>query len=381
MKRMILCLLLVLTLSVGFYAGGSAFADEAQDCRARAAVMMDGETGTVIYQKEPEKRLQIASMVKIMTLNIIFDEIDSGNLSYDDLVVASDNAAGMGGSQAFLDAGSEYKVSELVKSIIVASANDSCVAMAEKISGGVPSFVERMNATAKEYGMSNTYFVNCTGLPASNQYSCASDVGKMMKKLIGHKDFFDFAGVWMFDFTHPSGRVTQLSNTNKLVRFYNGCDGGKTGFTSEALSCLAATAKRGDTRLICVVIGAENSKTRNAEVSKLFDYGFANYECKKLVSVGEMMDEPVAVAKGKVSEILGYAEADVCVFGKKGGFGNMEKEIEVYDVAAPISKGDIVGELRIVSDGQVIGKTNLLASEDVMNKTYRDFVDDIVSGW
>ena len=343
--------------------------------------MMDGETGTVIYQKEPEKRLQIASMVKIMTLNIIFDEIDSGNLSYDDLVVASDNAAGMGGSQAFLDAGSEYKVSELVKSIIVASANDSCVAMAEKISGGVPSFVERMNATAKEYGMSNTYFVNCTGLPAPNQYSCASDVGKMMKKLIGHKDFFDFAGVWMFDFTHPSGRVTQLSNTNKLVRFYNGCDGGKTGFTSEALSCLAATAKRGDTRLICVVIGAENSKTRNAEVSKLFDYGFANYECKKLVSVGEIMDEPVAVAKGKVSEIRGYAEADVCVFGKKGGFGNMEKEIEVYDVAAPISKGDIVGELRIVSDGRVIGKTNLLASEDVMNKTYRDFVDDIVSGW
>lgn len=381
MKRMILCLLLVLTLSVGFCTGGSAFADEAQDCRARAAVMMDGETGTVIYQKEPEKRLQIASMVKIMTLNIIFDEIDSGNLSYDDLVVASDNAAGMGGSQAFLDAGSEYKVSELVKSIIVASANDSCVAMAEKISGGVPSFVERMNATAKEYGMSNTYFVNCTGLPAPNQYSCASDVGKMMKKLIGHKDFFDFAGVWMFDFTHPSGRVTQLSNTNKLVRFYNGCDGGKTGFTSEALSCLAATAKRGDTRLICVVIGAENSKTRNAEVSKLFDYGFANYECKKLVSVGEMMDEPVAVAKGKVSEIRGYAEADVCVFGKKGGFGNIEKEIEVYDVAAPISKGDIVGELRIVSDGQVIGKTNLLASEDVMNKTYRDFVDDIVSGW
>ncbi len=381
MKRMILCLLLVLTLSVGFCTGGSAFADEAQDCRARAAVMMDGETGTVIYQKEPEKRLQIASMVKIMTLNIIFDEIDSGNLSYDDLVVASDNAAGMGGSQAFLDAGSEYKVSELVKSIIVASANDSCVAMAEKISGGVPLFVERMNATAKEYGMSNTYFVNCTGLPAPNQYSCASDVGKMMKKLIGHKDFFDFAGVWMFDFTHPSGRVTQLSNTNKLVRFYNGCDGGKTGFTSEALSCLAATAKRGDTRLICVVIGAENSKTRNAEVSKLFDYGFANYECKKLVSMGEMMDEPVAVAKGKVSEIRGCAEADVCVFGKKGGFGNMEKEIEVYDVAAPISKGDIVGELRIVSDGQVIGKTNLLASEDVMNKTYRDFVDDIVSGW
>ena len=381
MKRSILCLLLVCAIIAGLAVGRPAFAEEIIDCNSRAALMMDSGTGTIIYEKNPEKRLQIASMVKIMTLNVIFDEIEAGNLSYDETIVASENAASMGGSQAFLDAGGEYKASELIKSIIVASANDSCVAMAERISGSVPAFVERMNATASMYGMDNTYFVNCTGLPAPNQYSCAVDVAKMMRELIKHKDFFEFSGVWMFDFLHPSGRVTSLSNTNKLVKFYKGCDGGKTGFTSEALSCLSATAKRGDTRLICVVIGAENSKLRNAEVSKLLDYGFANYESKKVVGVGEMTEEVVPVSNGKQDAVRGVIGSDVFVFGKKGTLQNIEKEIGFYELSAPVSKGERIGEVRIVLNGEVVGSAYILSDEDVLTKNYRDFVDEIIKEW
>ncbi len=381
MKKTILCLLLVCAVVVGIVTGQAAFAEEPVECKSRAVLMMDSGTGAVIYEKNPEKHLQIASMVKIMTLNVIFDEINAGNLTYDETITASDNAASMGGSQAFLDAGSEYKASELIKSIIVASANDSCVAMAERISGSVPAFVERMNATANAYGMNNTYFVNCTGLPAPNQYSCAADVAKMTRELIKHNDFFEFSGVWMFDFVHPSGRVTSLSNTNKLVRFYNGCDGGKTGFTSEALSCLSATAKRGDTRLICVVIGAENSKVRNAEVSELLNYGFANYESKNVVAVGEVVEESVAVSKGKQDAVRGVAESDVSVFGKKGSLQNVEKEAELYDLSAPISKGDRIGELRVKLNGEIVGSTYILSDTDVTTKNYRDFVNDIVEKW
>lgn len=381
MKKTILCLLLVCAVVVGIVTGQAAFAEEPVECKSRAVLMMDSGTGTVIYEKNPEKRLQIASMVKIMTLNVIFDEINAGNLTYDETITASDNAASMGGSQAFLDAGSEYKASELIKSIIVASANDSCVAMAERISGSVPAFVERMNATANAYGMNNTYFVNCTGLPAPNQYSCAADVAKMTRELIKHNDFFEFSGVWMFDFVHPSGRVTSLSNTNKLVRFYNGCDGGKTGYTSEALSCLSATAKRGDTRLICVVVGAENSKVRNAEVSELLNYGFANYESKNVVAVGEVVEESVAVSKGKQDAVRGVAESDVSVFGKKGSLQNVEKEAELYDLSAPISKGDRIGELRVKLNGEIVGSTYILSDADVTTKNYRDFVNDIVEKW
>ena len=381
MKKTILCLLLVCAVVVGIVTGQAAFAEEPVECKSRAVLMMDSGTGTVIYEKNPEKRLQIASMVKIMTLNVIFDEINAGNLTYDETITASDNAASMGGSQVFLDAGSEYKASELIKSIIVASANDSCVAMAERISGSVPAFVERMNATANAYGMNNTYFVNCTGLPAPNQYSCAADVAKMTRELIKHNDFFEFSGVWMFDFVHPSGRVTSLSNTNKLVRFYNGCDGGKTGFTSEALSCLSATAKRGDTRLICVVIGAENSKARNAEVSELLNYGFANYESKNVVAAGEVVEESVAVSKGKQDAVRGVAESDVSIFGKKGSLQNVENEAELYDLSAPISKGDRIGELRVKLNGEIVGSTYILSDADVTTKNYRDFVNDMVEKW
>ncbi|MBQ9729564.1 MAG: D-alanyl-D-alanine carboxypeptidase, partial [Clostridia bacterium] len=208
---------------------------------AKGAYVMESSSGTEIYSKDAEKRLPIASMCKIMTLLLCFDDINAGRLSLEESVIASERAASMGGSQVYLDANGEYKVQELLKSIVVCSANDSCVAMAERVCGSESAFVDKMNEKAANLGMNNTLFSNCTGLPKDPQYSCAKDVAKMLSELVKNKEYLTYSRIWMEDFTHPSGRVTGMTNTNTLVRFYEGCDGGKTGFTSQAGFCLAAT--------------------------------------------------------------------------------------------------------------------------------------------
>lgn len=367
------CTLFGVKLSVG--------AQEVISVSANSALLADAYSGKVVYAKNENERLQIASMVKIMTLNLIFDEIEKGNLTYDQEIAVSENASSMGGSQAFLDARCSYKTEELIKSIIVASANDSCVAMAEHISGDVESFVALMNDTAQKWGMENTCFVNCTGLPAPGQYSCANDVMIMLKKLIEHERFFEFSGILMMDFSHPSGRITQLTNTNKLVKFYEGCDGGKTGYTSEARSCLGATAKRGETRLICVVIGVENSKTRNAEVSKLFNYGFANYETKCFVNGGESVNLTAKVSNGTKESVEICAKTDLRAFCKKGELKNCEIKYEINDVNAPINEGDVVGKIKIIMSDEVIAECDLISKESVSISKFMDFVNDIIRNW
>ena len=185
----------------------------------------------------------------------------------------------------------------------------------------------------------------------------------------------------MFDFVHPSGRVTQLSNTNKLVRFYDGCDGGKTGFTSEALSCLSATAKRGDTRLLCVVIGAPDSKTRNAEVSKLLNYGFANFETKTFMRGGEMLESRINVTNGKQQDVGCVVGQDVVLFGKKGEFKDCVVEKEFYDCSAPLRAGDKIGELKVLKDGELLASSDILADNDVDKKGFMDIVDEMIDKW
>ena len=350
-----------------------------QNYKCKAALLMDYNTGKVLSVQNETERLQIASMVKIMTLNLIFDEIDKGNLSVDDMIAVSENASSMGGSQAFLDAGSQYQANELIKSIVVASANDSCVAMAEHIAGSVDNFVAKMNDMAEKLGMTNTNFVNCTGLPAPNQYCCAADVAIMFRELISNERFFDYSKIWMFDFVHPSGRTTQLTNTNKLVRFYEGCDGGKTGFTSEALSCLAATAKRGNTRLISVVIGAADSKTRNAQVSTMFNEAFSKYETKQFVFKQNLSGKSEVVG-GKEKFVDCYPSEDYFVLTNKGENNVVDVQFELWQVVAPIKKGDVVGKA-IVVDGENKKEIELKAAFDVEKKNFLDTIDDIVDNW
>ena len=344
---------------------------------AKEAILMS-EDGQVLFEHNATEKRPIASMTKIMTLLCAYDAVDSGKVALDDDVVASQRAASMGGSQVFLDANATYKMDNLIKSIIVCSANDSCVAVAEHVSGSVENFVQLMNSKAKELGLTNTHFENCTGLPAVSQYSCAKDVGIMLSNLIKHPHYFTCANVWMEDFQHPSGRVTGMTNTNKLIRFYDGCDGGKTGYTSEAKHCLAATAKRGDTRVIAVVVGANDSQTRFKEVSEMFNYAFANYESKVYIDANTKI-ENVAVQGGKQDTLEVVAENKLVAFGKKG---NVDYKVQVelpQKVKAPVSKGDVVGTASLVdANGNVVGQVNLLAKNDVAAKSYWDYVKDIV---
>ena len=282
----VIFILLAFLLSVGYINGVynyNAFADteDVLSVKSKSAYLMDYKTKTVIYEKNELEHLPIASMCKVMTLLLCFDEIDNGNIKYDEKITISENSAGMGGSQVFLEKDGEYIVGELIKSIVVASANDACVAMAERIAGSQANFVDKMNEKASELGMNNTVFVNCTGLPQAGQYSCARDVGVMFSKLLEHKDYYKFSKIWTDVVMHPNDRKTEISNTNKLIRFYKGCDSGKTGYTNEAGHCLTASAVRNDMRLVGVVICASNSKERFSDVSNMFNYGFDNF-CNKL---------------------------------------------------------------------------------------------------
>ena len=343
---------------------------------AREGILVS-EDGQVLQEHNAIEKRPIASMTKIMTLLCIYDSIDNGKISLDDTVIVSSRAAGMGGSQVFLEANGAYKVNELVKSIIVCSANDSCVAMAEHVSGSVESFVEMMNSKCREYGLVATHFENCTGLPAVSQFSCAKDVAQMFLRLIKHPHYFSCANIWMEDFVHPSGRVTGMTNTNKLVRFYQGCDGGKTGYTCEAQHCLAATAKRGDTRVVAVIIGAKDSKTRFKEVSDMFNYAFANYQSNVLMSVSD--SQKVAVDGGKQKSVE-VAPADKLVaFGKKGDCDYTLQVDLPQTIQAPISKGDVVGQAHSVDkNGVIVKSVDLVAQCDVQAKTYWDYVKEIV---
>lgn len=376
------CFAILACVVVGLGGGsdvGTVSADVVKGINS-SSLLMDFASGTVIHELNAYQRRPIASMVKIMTLLRAYESIASGKASLEDDVTISQRAADMGGSQAFLDAGSVHKLKNLIKTIIVASANDSCVAVAEHISGSVENFVDSMNKRAGELGLKDTNFVNCTGLPATNQYSCARDVATMMRTLIStESNYFEYSKIWMEDFVHPGGRVTGLTNTNKLIRFYQGCDGGKTGYTNEAKHCLCATAKRGETRLIAVVVGAPDSQTRFKEVSDLLNYGFGNYESKVLLAKDGL--EEIQIKSG-VKEALKIAPAEqLALFGKKGETKG-ELVIDLHDVKAPVKKGDAVGYALIVApDGSVLAKTDIVALEDIEKQSFFDTVRVILGQW
>lgn len=376
------CFAILACVVVGLGGGsdvGTVSADVVKGINS-SSLLMDFASGTVIHELNAYQRRPIASMVKIMTLLRAYESIASGKASLEDDVTISQRAADMGGSQAFLDAGSVHKLKNLIKTIIVASANDSCVAVAEHISGSVENFVDSMNKRAGELGLKDTNFVNCTGLPATNQYSCARDVATMMRTLIStESNYFEYSKIWMEDFVHPGGRVTGLTNTNRLIRFYQGCDGGKTGYTNEAKHCLCATAKRGETRLIAVVVGAPDSQTRFKEVSDLLNYGFGNYESKVMLAKDGL--EEIQIKSG-VKEALKIAPAEqLALFGKKGETKG-ELVIDLHDVKAPVKKGDAVGYALIVApDGSVLAKTDIVALEDIEKQSFFDTVRDILGQW
>ncbi len=384
-KFSVIFILLAFIMTIGClssFGKKNAFADYITESKCKAEYLIEPETGSVIFAKNELERLPIASMCKIMTLLLCFEAFDNGEFDFNDTLTISENASKMGGSQVFLETNGEYVIGELIKSITIASANDACVAMAERISGSEQCFVELMNDKATQLNMENTLFVNCTGLPKPGQYSCAKDVAKMFSELIKHEEYFKFSKIWTDKVSHPKGRFTEISNTNKLVRFYNGCDGGKTGYTSEAGHCLAASAMRNGMRLVSVVISAPDSKTRFNEVSSMFNYGFANYTNKMIINDKVALSLDVLVNGGKKDKLEVVAEKPIFIFSEKNKKHNVEITFNpIEKVKAPVSKGDLVGTLSIYENNIEIAKVNVLANEFIAEKTFFDVICDVSSSW
>lgn len=379
-KVMLLFFILALLCSALFAVPVSAQTMElAKNCKA--AYLCDAKSGEVVYARNETAHMPIASMCKIMTLLLCFEAEEEGKISFDDTVCVSDRAAGMGGSQVFLEAGGTYPVKDLIESICIASANDSCVAMAETICGSEELFVKKMNERADELGMKDTSFSDCTGLPKEGQYSCARDVAVMLKELLTKEAYYSFSKIWMDEMHHSGGRVTQMANTNKLIRNYQGCDSGKTGYTSEAGFCLAASAMRGGMRVVSVVIGAADSKTRFDGVSEMFDYAFANYTSKCVLEEKVLQDYKCEVKGGKQSEISVIPARASYLFGKKGEEDKIQLEYNVQPVKAPVQIGEKVGEVIVYKNGVESDRVDLLANETSLKRGYFDSIREIAQDW
>ncbi len=348
---------------------------------AKAGVLVDYASGEVLLEHNADDQLPIASMVKLMTLLLSFEEIDSGNMTYDTMITTTENASGMGGSQVFIDPYVSYSARQLIQSVIMASANDASVALAEHISGSEESFVKKMNARASELGMTNTLYANCTGLPEPNQYSSAKDCAIVLKELMKHEGYFRYSTVWMDELTHPSGRKTELVNTNKLIRYYKGCDAGKTGSTSEAGYCLTASCRREDMRLIAVIIGAKDGTARFNETAKLFTHGFANFENKTIVDENVALSN-LEVRKSKVTNADLYAERSFVGLCKKGEKANFETNLVLPEkLVAPIKAGDEVGKVIVSKNGAVVDEISLIVKEDIPRLSYFDSVKKIIGNF
>lgn len=351
------------------------------DLQSKSACLMEYSSGEILFAKNEKEHLPVASMVKMMTILLTLEEIDNGNLTLDTMITTSENASGMGGSQVFIDPYVEYKTDDLLKSVIMASANDASVALAEHMSGSEKTFAIKMNNRAKELGMNDTNYVNCTGLPAPEQYSCAYDSAILLKEVSSHELYHKYSTIWMDELLHPSGRKTELVNTNRLIRYYEGCDGGKTGSTNEAGCCLSASAKRNDMRLVSVIVGAANSQTRFNECSALFNYGFANFESRSLVD-NTTSCQTLPVTKGKVAEVDVYAKENFAVVLKKGEKGGYEVTYALpSNIKAPTKAGDAVGKAIVSKDGVVVKEVELVVKENLEKLSYKNCIDKIVAGW
>ena len=332
---------------------------------ASSVIVMEPTTGEIIYERNSHERRHPASMTKLMTMLLVMEAIEKDIIKWEDMVTVSSNASSMGGSQILLETGEQMSVYDLFKGLAVASGNDAAVALAEKIAGTEEMFVKMMNDRAKELGLQDTNFKNCHGLDEANHYSTAYDMAIMAKELVKHTKIFEFTSIYEDYLRKGTDRSFWLVNTNKLVRFYKGVDGLKTGYTSEAGFCITATANINDMRIITVVMGEPDSETRNKDVSSVFDYVYAQYGLQKIVDTETVLEE-VNVEKGKVESIGIVAKEEVNdLYNKNDGTGNFTYEVEVDNLKAPLSKGDVVGKLTLKENNNVIRTIDLTVKDDV----------------
>lgn len=357
-----ICLFLFLM----FFTMSNVFAEEiilAEN--ATSAILIEASTGEIIYQKNIHEKRPPASMTKMMSMLLIMESIEKGNIYLTDEVTASAYASSMGGSQIFLEAGEKMTVEELLKGIAIGSGNDATVAMAEKIAGTEKNFAKLMNDRAKELGLKNTNFKNSTGLDAENHYSTAYDMAMIAKELVKHEKILEFTGTYEEYLRKDSDSPFWLVNTNKLVRFYSGADGLKTGFTSEAGYCLTATAKKDNMRLITVVMNEPTSQIRNSETTSMLDYGFNMYGIDEILNTDTILSKE-KVELGEIEEVEVVPTENVQILNNK----NKEQRKVTYEtemdiIKAPVKVGDIVGKIKIIEDGKTINAIDVTVKENV----------------
>ncbi|MCR2803076.1 D-alanyl-D-alanine carboxypeptidase [Paenibacillus sp. SCIV0701] len=358
---------------------GAAVVDLAPS--ARSAILMDAESGTVIFEKNSHDKLPPASITKIMTLLLIMEALDEGKIKLTDNVQTSENAASMGGSQIFLEPGEEMTVEDMIKGIALASGNDASVAMAEKLGGTEQQFVAMMNEKAKELGMNDTHFVNPNGLPVEGHFSSAHDIAVMSRELLKHKEVTQYTGLYQDYLRKTSDKPFWLVNTNKLVRFYSGADGLKTGFTSEAKYCLSATAKRDNLRIVAVVMGEPTTKQRNSEVSQMFDYAFAQYMNYPIVGEGESIGM-ARIEKGMESQIELVADQSYSILLKKGSSTkDIRYELKLEEkLKAPIEQGQPIGKLIVYQGDQMVKEFDVAAPQSIDKASWWKLLKRSASG-
>lgn len=343
------------------------------DISAKSAILVDFNTGKVLYSKNENEPLAMASMTKVMSMLLIMEKIDDGSLKYDDIVEISTESSSMGGSQIFLNPGDKYKVIDLLKGVAMASANDAVVALAEKTYGSKEHFIEAMNKKAESLGLKNTHFVNVHGLDEEGHYSSAYDMSVMARELLKHEKILDFTRVYEEYLTKPDGSQIWLVNTNKLVRFYDGVDGLKTGFTQKAGYCLTATGKKNNLRLISVVMGEESIEKRSSDTVKLLNYGFNTFKVNLIKHKSEILGK-INVQKGKKENVDVVLVNDLIeLLNASDKPSNYKFKILVDKITAPVKKGDVIGKVKVLNDNDIlISEVDITVNENVLKANLWD---------
>lgn len=379
MKKILILLLLLISIPL-------VKAEETEDLapNAKSAIMIEASTGEILFQKNKDEKLAPASMTKMMSMLLIMEEIENGNLKWNEMITTSEKASSMGGSQIFLKVGEKMTVEDLLKGVAIASGNDAVVALAERVSGSEEQFVKRMNIRAKDLGLKNTNFINATGLTADNHYSSAYDMSLIAKELVKHEKILEFTSTYEDYLRKDTKSPFWLVNTNRLVRFKEGVDGLKTGFTDEAGYCLTATMKKDNMRLITVVMKEENTSKRSTDTTKMLDYGFNIYMVQTILDEKTTIEtKKVELGKTLTTEIV--PKENITILNKKSDDQkNITYKTNINKIIAPVKKGDKVGTIDIIEDNNIISTIDATVKEDISKANiltiYLRNLKEIISG-
>lgn len=377
MKKLVV-FLLVFALVFAFSATANA---EGITLKAKSYILMDAGSGTALLEQDADEQLECASVVKVMSMLLFFEAEQGGRMALTDTVTISSYAASMGGTQVFLDIGTTHTVENLLKAVVVCSANDATVALAEKLAGSEEAFVEMMNKKAGVLGL-GAHFVNATGLSADGQTMSARDVAAVCRELVKYDQFYQWSGIWMENYVHPDGRETEMVNANRLVKYYDGCDGICTGSSSAAGYCIAASVKRSGGRYIYVSLGSSNSAARFDDAQQAFDFAYAGFTAKTIVQKGQRLGTNLEVSGGEKAFIDVYAGQEFSALIEKGKENQLEKELVLMEnVTAPLKEGQVIGYLRILLDGEEIGRVDAVVKQDVEALDFINSLNRILTWW